>query len=146
MTIRSATAADLPAWYTLRRQLWSDADPSDWLAEMAGFLQNDRIHVLLAETADGLLVGFLEAGLRDYAEGCESSPVGYIEGWFVADPFRRQGIGAALVRAAETWARQLGCTEMASDVELDNAVSLRAHAALGYDEVERLVCFRKSIN
>lgn len=100
--------------------------------------------VLLAET-DGQVVGFLEASLRDYAEGCETSPVSYLEGWFVAEPYRRRGVGAALVRAAEDWARSQGCTEMASDAELHNLDSHRAHEALGYEEVERVVVFRKTL-
>ena len=47
--------------------------------------------------------------------------------------------------AARTWARVRGCTEMASDRELDNEESGAFHEALGYEEVERIVCFGKSL-
>ncbi len=91
------------------------------------------------------MVGFAEVGLRAYAEGCRTSPVGYLEGIFVDGPYRGRGVGSALVDAAEKWARGRGCTEMASDRELGNEGSGIFHAAVGYQEVERIVCFRKSL-
>ena len=72
-------------------------------------------------------------------------PVGYLEGWYVADAHRREGHGAALLRAAEDWARSQGCTEMASDTWLDNEVSQRAHAALGFEVVDRVVNYKKRL-
>jgi aminoglycoside 6'-N-acetyltransferase I len=133
--VRPAEPGDLPQWAQLRHTLWPDC-PLDEIPEDQGF-------VAVAE--DGTLAGFIEVSLRSRAESCESSPVGYIEGWFVVEPLRRTGIGAQLVRAAEEWARAQGCTEMASDTWLDNTLSQQAHAALGYEEVERLVHFRKSL-
>jgi aminoglycoside 6'-N-acetyltransferase I len=77
------------------------------------------------------------------ADSCETSPVAYLEGWYVDEDLRRQGVGTALVRAAETWARSKGLKELASDMQLANADSQLAHAALGFIEVERLVAYRK---
>lgn len=34
---------------------------------------------------------------------------------------------------------------MASDAEVDNANGVAAHLALGYEEIERVVCFRRSL-
>lgn len=82
--------------------------------------------------------------LRTYAEGCRISPVPYIEGRSV-DDMRRSGLGGCLVQVAEDWARSKGFSEMASDTQLDNEVSQQAHQALGYEEVERIVCFRKEL-
>ncbi len=93
----------------------------------------------------GRLVGFLEAALRETAEGCETRPVGYIEGWYVAPGFRRSGTGRRLVLAAEAWARARRCREMASDCLLDNQVSERAHRSLGYAESGRSIHFRKNL-
>ena len=102
--------------------------------------------VLVAQTNDGTLVGFLEAGLRSCADGCdESHAVGYVEGWYVVQDHRRQGIGAELVRAAENWARGQGCIEMASDTAIDNTVSQHAHEALGFEVAERSVLYRKTL-
>ena len=92
-----------------------------------------------------MLGGFLEAGTRKYAEGCDTSPVGYIEGWYVDEDLRGKGIGKALVKAAEDWTRLQGLTEMASDTWLDNEVSIQAHLKMGYEETERLVHFAKKL-
>jgi aminoglycoside 6'-N-acetyltransferase I len=100
--------------------------------------------VFIAEE-DGALVGFLELGLRSVAEGCTSSPVPYVEGWYVAPDWRRRGIGGALMRATEEWSRSRGYIELGSDTEEVNRVSRAAHMALGFDEVERLVVFRKPL-
>ena len=91
------------------------------------------------------VTGFLEASLRQYAEGCDTSPVGCIEGWYVEPASRRRGIGRALVAAAEDWARSRGCTEMASQTLIENVDGQHAHERLGYSEVERQVCFRKTL-
>ena len=99
----------------------------------------------VAVRPDGSLCGFVEVGTRAYAEGCLTSPVGFIEGWYVDADVRRAGIGRALVEAAEAWARAAGYREMGSDALLENIVSHRAHERLGYAEVERLVAFRKEL-
>ncbi len=87
----------------------------------------------------------MEVSLRNYAEGCDTSPVGYVEGWYVDPDLRRGGVGALLVQAAEAWALEQGCTEMGSDCYLENEVSRLAHTALGYQEVERLIHFEKRL-
>jgi aminoglycoside 6'-N-acetyltransferase I len=90
-------------------------------------------------------VGFLELDYRKYAPGCRSSPVPFIEGWYVEPAWQRRGIGRALVEAAEARALEMGHIEIASDTEFENADSLAAHRALGYDLVERIACFRRSL-
>jgi aminoglycoside 6'-N-acetyltransferase I len=100
---------------------------------------------LVAERAGGGLCGFIEVSLRNYAEGCQTSPVAYIEGWYVDAESRRRTLGTHLVQAAEAWARHQGLKEIASDTQIENAISIQAHTSLGYKEVERLVCFRKAL-
>jgi aminoglycoside 6'-N-acetyltransferase I len=102
--------------------------------------------VFVAEAADGKLVGFLEAGLRSHADGCDTSrPVGFVEGWFVQREYRKLGLGRALMLSAETWARQHDAIEMASDALITEEGSHRAHHALGFEVVDRCVHFRKSL-
>jgi aminoglycoside 6'-N-acetyltransferase I len=104
-----------------------------------------RNAVFVVDRGAGQLGGFLEASLRPFVEDCHTSPVGYIEGWYVEADLRQQGLGGELVKAAEQWAIDRGCREMASDCELDNDVSLKSHLALGYEETGRLIHFRKSL-
>ena len=58
---------------------------------------------------------------------------------------RRTGLGRSLLCAAEDWARSMGYTEMASDALIDNDVSHAAHKRSGYEEVDRVVTYRKSL-
>ena len=90
-------------------------------------------------------MGFIELSIRSHAEGCESDRVAYVEGWFVDETRRGQGIGAALMAAAQEWGRAHRATELASDAEVDNAGSIAAHCALGFAEVGRIVCFKKEL-
>ena len=91
-------------------------------------------------------VGFAQCGLRrDYVEGTDSSPVGYLEGIYVAEDCRNKGVAKALLSACEDWAREQGCTEFASDCELDNTASLRFHLNVGFQESNRIICFTKKL-
>jgi aminoglycoside 6'-N-acetyltransferase I len=135
----------------MRALLWPDASLGEHLAEVeAGFTNPVQpgfpVVVLVAEDEHGTLTGFLEAGLRSHADGCDPArPVGFVEGWFVVEEDRRNGIGRALMRAAEEWARARGCREMASDALIDNAASEQAHSALGFEVVDRCLHFRKAL-
>lgn len=129
-----------PAWFT------DDFAPVMREYFEHGMIDGLRHVVLVAREADSReIVGFAEVSLRDFAEGCHGSPVGYLEGWFVSERARGAGVGRALVSAGEAWAASRGCTEFASDAETDNSASIRAHHALGFEEVCAIVCFRKSI-
>jgi aminoglycoside 6'-N-acetyltransferase I len=129
----------------MRCALWPDLSESETNSDCEDILSHpDRFAVFISGES-GAVTGFLDASLRLYADGCSTSPVGYIEGWYVEPQFRGAGVGRALVKAAEGWARSKGCTEMASDAILGNLDSQRAHLRLGYTEVERLVIFRKSL-
>lgn len=91
-------------------------------------------------------VGFLEVDLRSHVDGCNPArPTGYIEGWYVAENHRHQGIGRKLLAVAEDWARQQGCVEMGSDTWTDNELSQRVHEASGYEVVDRCVHYRKTL-
>jgi aminoglycoside 6'-N-acetyltransferase I len=145
--IRPVERRDTLAWEAMRGQLWPAA-PGEHAAEIERFFAGARhepAEVLVAVDQDDQPIGFAELSIRSHADGCESEGVGYLEGWFVQEAYRRRGAGTALVRAAEQWARGQGCSEFASDVELHNEVSLAAHRFLGFEEVSRVVTFRKQL-
>ena len=146
MLVRSVEPRDRAEWLRMRQTLWTDED-NTFEAGIAAHFASPKpdVIVFVAEDVTGKLIGFAEVGTRAYAEGCETSPVGFLEGWFVEEHARGSGVGRALVQAAETWARDRGLTEFGSDTWLDNVASIRAHRALGFTETERLVCFLKHL-
>jgi aminoglycoside 6'-N-acetyltransferase I len=149
--IRLVQPADCIQLARLREALWPKSSAEEHAQEVASILNGDAcstmpLVILVAETTDQTLVGFVEAGLRSHADGCNASrPVGYIEGWYVIESHRRRGIGSQLMSAAEKWARGQGCAEMASDTWIDNDVSQRVHELLGYEVVDRCVHYRKTL-
>ena len=146
IAVRAASVVDAGAWRDMRCALWPGAD-EDHASEVERFFTTgvrNLLAVLMAFDA-GRPVGFAELSIRNCAEGCETDRVAYLEGWYVAPHARRRGVGRALVEAAEVWGRAQGCTEFASDTEIDNAVSAAAHHALGFAETERLRTVRKAL-
>ena len=151
LTIRHVTESDKAAWLEMRRMLWPEDGDDDHSAEVARFLKGELknpLAVLIAaheEKDNTRIVGFAELNIRPYAEGCSTDRVGFLEGWFVVPDARRQGVGRALLVAAEEWTRAQGCTEFASDTLVDNDASAAAHQALGFEEVEIIRCFKKDL-
>jgi aminoglycoside 6'-N-acetyltransferase I len=146
LIVRPLVRADIGAWKGMRCALWPDLSEPETNNDCEDILAHpERFAVFISEES-GKVTGFLEASLRLYVDGCATSPVGYIEGWYVDPQFRGAGVGRALVEAAEEWARSKGCTEMGSDTVLENVDSQRAHLRLGYSEVERIAIFRKSLS
>ncbi|MEO6223695.1 MAG: GNAT family N-acetyltransferase [Vicinamibacterales bacterium] len=145
MTIRQIVERDRPDWVRLRESLWpgSPSDHDDETREY--FEQQLTTPIVFVAEVSGRIVGFLELDLRKYAPGCRSSPVAFIEGWHVETGFQRTGIGRALIEAAEARAWAMGHHEIASDSEIDNADGIAAHRAVGYEEIERVVCFRRAL-
>jgi aminoglycoside 6'-N-acetyltransferase I len=144
ITVRRVTPQDSQEWFRMRKGIWPDAPDEYLLFDMDEIFASEKDAVFMA-FVDEHPAGMIEVRLREYAEGCETSPVGYIEGWFVNGEFRGTGVAGALTQSAEGWARDQACTEMASDTWLDNDASIRAHKKLGYHEVERLVHFVKQL-
>jgi aminoglycoside 6'-N-acetyltransferase I len=149
--VRQAEISDQHELARMRTLLWPDASLEEHRRELDAILRSRMngtlpMAVLVAQSQDGTLAGFLEVGLRSHADGCEPArPVGFVEGWFVRETSRKQGIGRALMRSAEEWSRRQGCLEMASDTWVDDERSISAHQALGFEVADRCVHFRKSL-
>ncbi len=146
MRVRSIESNDWPEWRRMARALLPDEAPEDYEADIRALEQRGDAAVFVAGRPDGSVCGYVEVGSRPYADGCATTPVGYIEAWYVDPDVRRSGYGRALLTAAESWARSRGYSEMASDALIDNTVSYEAHIRSGYSEVERIVQFRKALS
>ena len=143
--IRKAESKDLPILAELACQLWPDNTVDEMCSEMGEILAKPDAAFFLAY-AEKVPIGFAQCQLRhDYVEGTDSSPVGYLEGIYVAEAYRKQGIAKALLTACESWAKTKGCSEFASDCELDNTQSLQFHLNVGFEEANRIICFTKKL-
>jgi aminoglycoside 6'-N-acetyltransferase I len=132
----------------MRHALWPESSLSEHENEIEKFFSSqarEPLAVLIAEDEAGNPVGFAELSIRPFAEGSRTSPVAYLEGWFVAAEARRQGVGRLLVKAAESWARAQGCSELASDSYAANVVSIAAHRAVGFADAGLIRCFLKEL-
>lgn len=138
--------SQIPEWLRLRSGLWPDVPPEEHRKDMVNILSDLEFNAVFVAVGPGRqLRGFIEVSMRLMAEGCDSSPIGYLEGWYVEPDWRGQGIGRGLVKKAEAWASAYGCKEMASDAEAENRLGRSAHEGLGYEEVEVLAHYRKSL-
>lgn len=145
LLIAEAGAADRDDWLELRTLLWPES-PDDHPGEMEAIRTSGGLLCVIARNADGRAIGFAEAAIRhDYVNGCDTSPVGFLEGIFVRPEVRRRGVARALVAAVMDWVRSKGCSEFASDAELDNVDSHNMHNALGFVETQRVVYFRRRL-
>jgi aminoglycoside 6'-N-acetyltransferase I len=155
ISVRPAQLSDCDQLVRMHEALWPDASAGEHARELKLILDGKPVVtlpliILVAElegeASDRKLVGFLEVDMRSHADGCDPGrPVGYLEGWYVVESHRNQGVGRRLLAAAEDWARGQGCVEMASDTWIDNAVSQRVHEGLGYEVVDRCVHYRKTL-
>ena len=143
--IKRAGIDDAGDLANLAIQMWTDHDPEDLQEEFCKLALNDEAACFI-KYVDDKPIAFAQCQLRhDYVEGTESSPVGYLEGIFVLEEYRKNGYAAELLAACERWAKEKGCSEFASDCELDNADSLRFHLAMGFAEANRIICFKKAL-
>ena len=143
--IQKAEAKDVHAVAKLSCQLWPDNTVEEMRSELAGIIAKPDAAFFLAYE-DDVPVGFAQCQLRyDYVEGTDSSPVGYLEGIYVEEGYRKQGIARELLSACESWAKEKDCAEFASDCELVNVQSLQFHLSVGFEEANRIICFAKRI-
>lgn len=136
----------LDEWLVLRQALWPHRSPEYHRRQVEDASRSGDRHVGLLARVQDASVGFAEAVLRfDAVNGCSSSPVGFLEGVYVQPAWRRRGVASSLCRAVEAWAAGLGCQELASDRALADGDARWWHQALGFEETERVVFYRKAV-
>ena len=152
LDIAEVTLADLDEWVAMALLLWPDEELSaqqaqmEMEAELEGSLRSPRDTAFIGRGRSGRAIAFLNLSLcEEYVPGATHFPVAYVEGIYVAPSARKAGIGAALMKKAEAWATDNGCTQLASDVLIENEESCQFHTQVGFTEVERVVCFIKDV-
>lgn len=143
--IKSATINDISVLVEMAVMLWGSHDKTELSKEFEETIKSKN-NIFFIKYINNNPVGFAHCSLRhDYVEGTSSSPVGYLEGIYIKDDYRGSGYAKELLDACINFAKQNGCSEFASDCELDNNNSLLFHKALGFEEVNRVICFKKNI-
>ena len=143
--IRQADMRDLDPLTDLTLELWPDHSRQEMKTELQRQLSVERAVYFLA-VEEEKMAGFAQCQLRyDYVEGTESSPVGYLEGVYIREDWRKKGLARQLLETCEQWAKAQGCSEFASDCELSNLQSLEFHLKAGFTEANRIICFTKKL-
>ena len=143
--VQKATIDDKHILAKMAVQMWDSHTVEELETEFTKNLNSDN-SAFFIKYENNMPIGFAQCGLRmDYVEGTKSSPVGYLEGIFVKPEYQNKGYARELLSACENWAKSKGCIEFASDCELDNDKSLMFHMAMGFEEANRVICFRKSL-
>jgi len=143
--IRRAKVEDARIVAELAIKMWDSHTVEELAKDFEDIITNKESAVFIY-LVENQAVGFAQCQLRhDYVEGTESSPVGYLEGIFVEKDFRHKGYAKEMLAECEKWAKEQGCTEFASDCELDNEASLAFHMKMGFEEVNRVICFTKRL-
>lgn len=143
--VRKAVKTDVTDIAEMALIMWDSHSVEELVREFETLVENEECSLYIY-CVDNMPVGFAQCGLRhDYVEGTESSPVGYLEGIFIREEYRKKGYARELLAECEKWAKQKGCSEFASDCELDNNVSHDFHMNLGFTEANRIICFTKQI-
>ncbi len=145
LSVYKAVREDVPFIAEMAAKMWGNHTIENLCDEFNEIVDGNENAVFIL-VAGKQPAGFAQCQLRhDYVEGTDSCPVGYLEGIFVDQEHRRQGYAKALLVKCEEWARDKGCTEFASDCELDNRNSLAFHLKMGFSEANRIICFTKRL-
>lgn len=143
--IKKATKKDVEIVANLALLLWPNHHLKELEQEFLELLESKKSAIFLKYINENA-VGFAYVNLRnDYVEGSSSSPVGYLEGIFVKEEFHKRGFAKELLESCEKWAKEQGVKEFASDCEITNQKSLSFHKALGFSEVNKIICFIKKL-
>ncbi|MDO4284975.1 MAG: GNAT family N-acetyltransferase [Eubacteriales bacterium] len=143
--VRKAGREDIKILTELAALLWESHTKTELEDELSELMEKESVQFFIADE-NNIPVGFAQCQLRyDYVEGTTTTPVGYLEGIFVREKYRGQSYARTLLTECESWAREKGCQEFASDCEMENAVSFQFHRAMGFAEANRIICFTKKL-
>lgn len=153
--VRPATADDILTLGQLGHLLWPHHSVESLMAEFTDIMHKGDSQFFLADLAHvdvegkSESVGFAQCQLHykyDFLTGTCGKPQGFLEGIFVKESYRRQGVATDLFKACEQWAKEQGCKDFGSDCNAENEASRKFHAKQGFKEAEQIVIFHKNLD
>ena len=145
MKIKPAQKKDFSKWAKMRHSLWSSTSEEEHFRKIKRDFGKSAFIAFIAEDENQGSIGFSEAAVRPFANGCKYQPVVFVEGIWVEKKWRNRGVGYSLLKAIENWAKQNNYKEIGSDCEISNTLSVKAHRSWGFKETERVIYFRKNL-
>ena len=143
--IKKAKREDYKIVAKLAKELWKEHSIEELEKEFWEYLTSETASIFIAYE-NQIPIAFVQVSLRyEYVEGTTTSPVAYLEGIFVKNDYRNQGIARTLVKECEKWAKEKHCKELASDCEIENDISYSFHLKNNFKEVNRIICFKKEL-
>jgi aminoglycoside 6'-N-acetyltransferase I len=108
-------------------KLWQDSDYDELKTDFEK-IATGKNEVVFTAYLEDKMIAFAHCNIRkEYVEGTNSSPVAYLEAIYVEEDYRRAGVATYLINCCENWAREKGCTEVASDCDINNTLSRAMH-------------------
>lgn len=143
--IALATKKDINIVIDMAMKLFKESN-KEKLNEEFEKLFNDEGFVVFLKFINERVVGFAQCQLRnDYVEGCDYSPVCYLEGIYIEEKYRKKGYAKQLLEYCCAWGKKHNCKEFASDCEITNEESYLFHLKCGFLEMNKIICFKKSL-
>ena len=141
--IIKTTINELKPLVELMLKLWPNHQQEELEADTSLLITTNQFFLL---KENNKYIGFAQCSIRnDYVEGCDTTPVGYLEAIYIEKEYRNKGYAKELVNAAMSWAKEKGCSQFASDCEATNIDSIAFHKAIGFEVTNTIVCFKKPI-
>jgi GNAT superfamily N-acetyltransferase len=140
-TIRPATPRDVAALVKLNHQLGYPTTEPDLRHRLQPILASNEDAVLVAVDAD-VPIGWVHVAIE---RGLEASDVAGLRGLVVDEGHRSGGVGAALLRAAETWAREHQCARLTVRSRVTRDRAHRFYEREGFAHIKTSHVFEKPL-
>ncbi|MBO9663202.1 GNAT family N-acetyltransferase [Dokdonella sp.] len=142
-TIRNARNYDAQILAELCGQLGYPATRQQIVARLAAIEADPAARVFVAEDAEGRVVGWLHVAQQAHLVDDE---VAEVLGLVVAESTRGHGVGAELLRAAETWAHERGAAHLRVRSRIERERAHRFYERAGYQRRKTQHVFAKSFD
>lgn len=142
LTIRRLQISDLEPLRQLYRQFWGEDSSIERMRERFHEIGSNSRQVIFCATLDNLVVGSVMGIVCDELYG-DCKPFLVMEDLIVNMEYRNHGIGRALVRELEHYAKENGCSQMLFITEANRHDAVSFYKSIGFDPKSHIGFKRK---